>query len=295
MAGFIGAFSNVFGFILNFIYNFVQNYGLAIIIFSILLKLIMLPLSIKQQKTMKKTAKIQGTIKEIQSKYKNDPEKMNREVMEVYKKENMSPFSGCLSAIVQLILLFAIFYLVRNPLTFMKKIDTNEIQNYTDEIKQEQGDEAISLQYPEISIIKYVGSKGLTESEYYINMDFLGLDLSNVPKENMGNWTVYIIPALYVISSMVSIKLTSSMNEKSKQKKDIIVSKNGKPEEEEPDMASQMNKSMMWMMPIMSVSISVIAPLGLALYWLLNNLLMIAERLILNKVLFSKEEEEENV
>ena len=111
----MGAISNLFGYILNYIYQFVQNYGVSIILFSIFLKLILLPLSIKQQKTMKKTAKIQVKVKELQEKYKNDQMKMNQEMMDLYKKENMSPFSGCLTSIIQIILLFAMFGLVRNP------------------------------------------------------------------------------------------------------------------------------------------------------------------------------------
>ena len=75
----MGSISSLFGYILNFIYELVKNYGFAIIIFSVLLKLILLPLSIKQQKTMKKTAKIQEKMKEIQEKYKNDQVKMNQE------------------------------------------------------------------------------------------------------------------------------------------------------------------------------------------------------------------------
>jgi len=293
MGSFIGFFSSIFGYVLNFIYSLVHNYGLAIIIFSILLKIIMLPISVKQQKTMKKTAKIQVIIKEIQKKHKNNPEKMNQEVMEVYKKENMSPFSGCMSVIVQMILLFAMFYLVRSPLTYMKQINSEDLNNYINEIRQEAGDGAVSAQYPEISVIKYTENKGLTDSRFYINMDFLGLDLSNVPRENFKDWTVYIIPILYVVSSMISIKLTANVNAKTNKKQDIIIENNdSKVEVEETDMAGQMNKSMMWLMPIMSVSISVIAPLGLALYWLLNNILMITERLVLNRVLFSKEEED---
>ena len=93
-------FANIFGYILNIINNIVGNYGLAIILFTLIIKLIMLPLSIKQQRTMKKNSKIQEQIKILQFKYKNDQEKLNREMMDLYKKENMNPFSGCLSAIV---------------------------------------------------------------------------------------------------------------------------------------------------------------------------------------------------
>lgn len=289
----MGFISNLFGYILNFIYELVKNYGLAIIIFSILLKLILLPLSIKQQKTMKKTAKIQEKVKEIQDKYKNDPNKMNQEMMDLYKKENMNPFSGCLSAILQIILLLAMFGLVRNPLTYMKKVDTNVINEYKNEIIQEQGENSVSRNYPEISILKYVSSHKSQEDSLYINMNFIGLDLSNIPQENYGEPTVYIIPILYVLTSIISMKMSTSMIKNKNDKKDIIEVKEDKEKETSPEeMTAQMNKSMTWFMPIMSVSISLIAPLGLALYWLVNNILMIVERLILNKFLKSEEEEQ---
>ena len=108
-------FANIFGYVLNFMNNFVGNYGLAIILFTVLIKIIMLPLSIKQQRTMKKSAKLQEQMKSIQFKYKNDPEKMNQEIMSLYKSENKSTMSRCLSSIIQLILLLSIFYLVKSP------------------------------------------------------------------------------------------------------------------------------------------------------------------------------------
>lgn len=292
-------FSEVFGYILNFIYSLVSNYGIAIILFSILLKLLLLPLSIKQQKTMKKTQKIQDEVKKIQDKYKNNPEKLNQEIMDLYKRENLSPFSGCLSSIIQIILLFAMFYLVRSPLTYMSKVDN--IEDYSNYIKSAEGENSINPTYPEISIIKYA-NKYKNENQQiredietnlenfdkvYINMDFCGLDLSNIPTENYTNITVFIIPVLYVLSSFISIKMTTR-NKKSNDKKDIIIDKDKV--EEEPDMTTQMNKSMSWMMPIMSVTISLVAPLGLALYWLVNNIIMIIERLVLDKVLSTEED-----
>ena len=288
----MSSISNLFGYILNFIYELVQNYGLAIIIFSVLLKLILLPLSIKQQKTMKKTAKIQAKVKDLQEKYKNDQMRMNQEMMDLYKKENMSPFSGCLSSIIQIVLLFAIFYLVRSPLTYMKKVDVDTINNYKTEMQQNE--KTISASYPEISILKYVNESKGVEDSLYINMNFFGLDLSNIPQENLNNPTVYIIPALYVLTSLVSMKLTTKMTQNNK-KDDVIEIKSeenkGKEVADPQDMTAQMNKSMSWFLPVMSVSIAIIAPLGLALYWLVNNILMIAERLILNKVIKSEEEQ----
>ncbi len=286
--------ASLFGYLLEFIYNLVNNYGLAIILFSVVLKLVLLPISIKQQKTMQKSAKIQTKMKEIQTKYKNNPEKMNQEIMSLYKNEKMSPFSGCLSSIIQVILLFAVFYLVRSPLTFMKKVDPQVIENYTNEIKQEQ---QVNTAYPEISVIQY---KGQEDQRVNINMDFLGIDLSKVPTQSLNDPRVYIIPVLYVISSFVSIRLTTNLQKgKRKEKTNEIEVIDGEPKEREQqsdELAAmeQANKSMSLFMPIMSIMIAVVAPLGLALYWLVNNLLMIAERLILNRVLESKEAEEDD-
>lgn len=320
----MASISSLFGYILNFIYNLVQNYGLSIIIFSILLKLILLPVSIKQQKTMKKTAKIQGKVKEIQEKYKNDQNKMNQEMMDLYKKENMSPFSGCLSSIIQIILLLAMFGLVRNPLTYMLKVDSNTVNGVANYIKEESEENHIDQAYPQISILKYVSknqdktidlnkfnneeskdenavesireTNNVNLKDLYINMNFVGLDLSNIPKENWNDWTVFVIPALYVLTSMLSMRITTMMTSKNKDK-NIIEIKNEEEKEDNlsaEEMTAQMSKSMTWFMPIMSVSISLIAPLGLALYWLVNNILMITERLILNKVLKPEEEEKQN-
>ena len=281
MISIISWFANILGYLLNFLYNMVNNYGLAIILFSIIIKLILLPISFKQQKTMKKSAKIQKKINKIQEKYKNNKDKLNEEVFKVYKEENMSPLSGCLSSIAQIIILFAVFYLVRSPLTYMKKIETEKIEKYKEEIIQEQSNSA----YPEISIIRNKGDK---DESIYINMNFLGINLSNIPNQNFGDIKVYVIPILYVISSIISVKLTTNVQGKKKEKND-------EEKENEIDTMTQANKSMTMMMPIMAVSISMIAPLGLALYWLVNNVLMILERVILNKYFDSKEIEEENI
>lgn len=275
----MGFFANIFGYVLNFLYQVIGNYGIAIVLFSIILKLIMLPISIKQQKTMKKSVKIQEKIKVIQDKYKNNPEKLNQETIELYKAEKMSPFSGCLSAIAQIVILFAVFYLVRSPLTYMKKVDTNLIDQYTNEIKQEENNK--NTAYPEIAIIK---EKGKQDERVNINMEFLGLDLSGIPKQDFSDWKVYVIPGLYVLTSFISMRMTTNMQQKKEEKNDNSGANT------ELDAVAQANRNMSYIMPIMSLSIAIIAPLGLALYWLVNNILMIIERLILNKLV--KEEEE---
>ncbi len=287
-------FANIFGYVLNFINNFVGNYGFAIILFTVLIKIIMLPLSIKQQRTMKKSAKLQEKMKVLQFKYKNDPEKLNREMMDLYKKENMSPFSGCLSSIMQFILLISIFYMVRCPLTYMERIDKTQIDTYVQQLKEEGM--SVNSAYSEIDIIREIDylrvkfPEDETLNKINLNMNFCGLDLSKIPQQNLGDWTVYIIPILYIISTFISMRITTSMQNKDKKNDGVIdITENKEEKEEEKnemeDAMAQSNKMMSWMMPIMSVSISLVAPLGLALYWLVNNILMIGERLVLDKVI----------
>lgn len=327
----IAFLSNIFGYLLNFFYNLIGNYGIAIILFSLVVKLLMIPLSIKQQKSQQKSLKLQDEMKQIQFKYKNDPEKLNQETMALYKRENMSPFSGCLLAIIQMILLFSVFYMVREPLTYMKKIDSEQIDSYVNILKEENMVQ--NQAYAQIAVIseannikKSQQTEGIELSEAQVklqetmgdnldsictNMNFLNIDLSKVPTQSSGDLKVYIIPVLYVISSFASMKLTTAMQSKKNKNKDIEstekeeiyttsedteIKENNEnkelieKEKDDEDPMAQANKNMSLLMPVMAVSISLIAPLGLALYWLTNNILMIAERLVLNKVVKDEEE-----
>ena len=301
----MGAIANLFGYLLNFLYNLFNNYGIAIIVFTILLRIILIPITVSQQKSMKKNAKVQEKMKEIQKKYKNNPEKLNQETIELYKREKVSPFSGCLSSIIQIILIISVFWLVSKPLTYMKKVDSNKVNEYIEQIKTEEGKTSA---YPEIQVIQ---TKSAEDSEVAVNMDFLGLDLSKVPNQNLKDITVYIIPVLYVITSFVSIKMTNNMQDKAKEKKKAdkekkaaenkendeekaLISEEEAKSEEAMEAMQDMTKSMNYMIPIMSITIAFIAPLGLALYWLVSNIAMIIERIIINKISENKKEEEEN-
>jgi YidC/Oxa1 family membrane protein insertase len=91
----------------------IPNYGLAIIIFTVLLKIIMLPLTVKQVKSMGKMQELQPRIQEIQKKHKDNPQKSQQMVMEIYQKEKVNPFAGCLPLLVQMPILFALFSALR--------------------------------------------------------------------------------------------------------------------------------------------------------------------------------------
>ena len=283
----MGAISSLFGYLLNALYTVFNNYGIAIIVFSVILRIVLIPITIKQQKSLKKSAKLQEEMKEIQRKYKNNPEKLNQETIDLYKREKLSPFAGCFSSIIQLIIILSVFWLVSQPLTYMKKIDVNIINNYKTQLQQE-GNQST---YSEIAIINRYGAE---DERVRLNMDFLGLDLSKVPSSNLSDWTVYIIPLLYVISSVVSIKITNSFNKKKKKDQKAITDGSEVKAEEPNELEAMeaMNKNMMYMLPLMSVFIAFIAPLGLALYWFVSNVLIIIEKIIIDSVMKHKEEKE---
>ena len=161
--------------------------------------------------------------------------------------------------------------------------------------------------YQEIEVIQFarslkngnsVDENKILEIKDYIeqaslNMDFLGIDLTQVPTKNPKDFKVLIIPILYVISSFISIRLSMSSTTKKKKEEKKLITDGSEEQEEKYNPSEDVNKTMGWMMPIMSVTIAIIAPLGLALYWLMNNILMIIERLVINKFL-NKEEAKEN-
>ena len=304
----MGVLASLFGYVLNFLYNLVQNYGIAIILFTVLLKIVMLPISIKQQRTMKKSQEVQKEVDKAQLKYKNNPEMLSKEVMAIYKREKVSPFSGCLSGILQLVIFISVFYLVSRPLTYMKKVDPAVISKYEQEI-------AASGQSSSYQEIKVIELKSGEDQNVALNMNFLGFDLSKVPMQNWKDWKVFIIPFFYVLLTFVNIRMTSKDMKKDKKIKEIEagkekdkeneldktdndldkkVEKNNNKEtpEEQLDSMKQMTNNMNYMMPIMSISISLIAPLGLSLYWLISNILQLGEKIVIDKVMNNKKQEE---
>jgi len=275
---------------------FLITIGWAIIVFSLILRIILLPISLKQQKSLRTNNKMQEELKQIQFKYKNNPEQQQQEMMAMYKRYGTSPFAGCLSGILQIIIILSVFFLVSEPLSYMVKVNepykvegTEEeqkpvIEYYSEQLRKEN--EGVQTHYEEIQIINKYGSQ---DERVNINMDFFGLDLSKIPNQNLSDYKVYIIPVLYVLSSFISIKLTNQTTKKKVKKGEegIVPTKT-----EEQIAMEQMSKNMSYVMPIMTLSIAFIAPLGLALYWLVGNIIMIIERILIDKYFQYKEEKE---
>lgn len=100
---------------LSFLYSNLGNYGLAIIGITIIIKVLLFPLTLKQDKSMREMKKIQPEIEKLKEKYKGNPQEMNKATMEMYKEHNVSPFGGCLPVLLQMPILFGLFNVLRNP------------------------------------------------------------------------------------------------------------------------------------------------------------------------------------
>ena len=111
------------GYIIEMIYNLVQNYGLSIIIFTIIVKMLLIPLNIKSQKAMKKQQKIQPILAELQKKYANDQQKLQTEMMKLYKENDVSMMGGCLPLLIQFPLLIGLYRVIQGPLKYLLHVD----------------------------------------------------------------------------------------------------------------------------------------------------------------------------
>lgn len=113
----MGQIASLFGIALKAIYGVIGNYGLSIIVFTIIVKMILMPLTVKQTKSTFAMSEINPKIKEIQAKYKNKPEKQNEEISKLYKESGINPLSGCLPILIQMPILMGLFYVFKDPVT----------------------------------------------------------------------------------------------------------------------------------------------------------------------------------
>ena len=120
--------SNALGHVLRIIFELVQNYGLSIILFTIVVKVLLLPLTIKQTKSTKAMQDIQPKILEIQTKYKDKPEKQQQEIMKIYTEAKINPLAGCLPLLIQMPILIALFSVLREPVTYGVFVDQAHLQ-----------------------------------------------------------------------------------------------------------------------------------------------------------------------
>ncbi|MEK7598126.1 MAG: YidC/Oxa1 family membrane protein insertase [Patescibacteria group bacterium] len=248
----MGAIFNLFIYqplynLLIFVYNIfpLRDFGVAIIIVTVLIKFLLVPLSKKQIESQKKMQELQPKIKTLQEKHKDNKEKQSRELMAFYKENKTNPFSGCLPMIVQLVFLIAIYRVLFN------------ISN-------------AGLTVSAADLYSFVSNPG------QINKMFFGLvDLSSTI--NLGKLAIKDIPQIILI---VLAALSQYV-----QTKMLMASQPVKPafKNEQPDFSQIMSKQMLYLGPLLTLFIGIKFPAGLALYWLVSTVFMIAQQHYLAK------------
>ncbi|MBR2175874.1 MAG: YidC/Oxa1 family membrane protein insertase [Clostridia bacterium] len=270
----------IFGYILWFAFYLVKNFGVAIIIFTFIVKILLFPFSIKQQKSMASNARFQEKQREIMEKYKGDRTKANEELSKLMEKENISPTAGCFPMIAPMIVMFGVWYAVRNPLSNVLHIASDKVTTAMNSIATLPGiGTSINSQYGEISIVKYfsalqkyfVDGSGnalfnTTESaninEFSKGFDFLGLDLLATPSQSSFSSMMWLIPVLCFATYVLSMLFMQKMNGTKMQGCMLV---------------------MIFGMPLFSAWIAYSVPGAVGFYWISSTVLGFVQSLIMNK------------
>ena len=292
-----------FAWLVRLFYNLTNSYGVALILFTLVIKLIMLPFQMKSKKSMMRMSRVSGQMQELQKRYAKNQAKLQEEMQKLYEEEGVNPMSGCLWSLIPFPILIALYSIIRQPITHFMMLSKDVLQT----VVQSAADAGVNLtnivmmdkatgtpvlkdglyqlaSYGQINLVKAVQEMGLSTPEgwFDMNYNFLGLDLTATPWEYVKNFTftwavigVILIPILAGLSQFVFSKLTMKTQ----------------PQADAAGGASM--KSMMYMMPLMSVYIAFIMPAALGVYWIAQSVFSLIQEVVLNKTLNAKLEAEE--
>ncbi len=286
------------GKFLLFIYNIAfHNYGLAIIIFTIIVRLALMPLTFKQYKSTAKMQKLQPQLNEIQKRYKDDKEKLNQEMMKLYQENNYNPASGCLPMLFQLPIIMSLYWVIIQPLKFMMGKDATAINKIVEvaasglgKTIQQMGTqkELLALNYfsdfpDKLSQV----SQYLNKSELINFNSFLGLHLGETatyePAKLFGPQAgIYIPLFILVIIATVTTYISSKLAMPSTNTANT-----------QSNAAGCTNNSMLLMGPIMTLMFSFTLPAGIILYWMAGYVVAILQQLYVNKHILKKNQKPE--
>ena len=278
-----------FGWLMMQLYQLTQNYGVALIIFGILVKVVLLPVTAKSKKSTMKMSRMQPRIKAIQQKYANDQQKQAQAMQALYKEEGVSMLGGCLWGLVPLLILIPLYSVVREPLVYMlgfseehatgilnalAPLDPNTFSatNYYAQMAAAQ-QLPNYLQNPEF--LDAIKTAGIEISEFAaqgVNFSFLGIDLGAEPAIITGftfTWAflgLALMPLLSAGSQMVSVLISNKLNNS------VVTNDRGVYDKEtaESSQTNKTSKTMMWIMPLMSLWIGFNMPAAMSLYWLIQ-------------------------
>ena len=266
-----------FAFLTRLFYSWTGSYGVALILFTLVVKLVLLPFQLKSKKSMLRMNRMQGKIKDIQTRYANNQQRQQEAMQELYMKEGINPMSGCLWSMIPFPILIALYYIIRVPLRYFMSLSESVIAEITTlagtlGFTAAEGSQA----YEQIYLAKFIHEHwadfaGKFDGLIDLNYNFLSMDLSAVPKDLFsqfpsGGWPVIGIMLMPLISAALQFLMTR-----------ISMKTNGN---------SNMNgssKAMLYMMPLMTVWMGYILPAALCVYWIANAAFSCIQEQVLNK------------
>ena len=279
--------SKPFGWVMWFCYEIVNNYGLALILFTLFTKLILFPLSIKQQKNTARTQALAPKLEKLKKKCGNNKQKYNEEMMRLYQEENINPMSGCLPLLIQMPILMGLYYVIYAPLTHILRLSKDTINaaqdvivNNVDKIKyfadinaNKNFDSRPQLyivdaiqKHPEAFANSDISASALDKIKDF-DYSFFGLNLGDVPS---WGWNILIlIPLLSFLTNLGYTFYTQHMMKKNNPSAN--------------QMGMGMN-AMLYIMPIISAVFTFQFPAGVGIYWIISTVFSFFQTMLLYKI-----------
>lgn len=278
-----------FGWLMMMLYELTKNYGLAVIIFALVVKIILLPLQAKSKRSMLKTTRLQPKLNEIQKKHGANKQKYNEEVAKLYKEEKINPMSGCLWSLIPFPIIIALFSAIREPLTKMMGVakelvaQGGAIYNKYAEIvgsTVNPRDGYLQIKMTEVISTNFDKFQHLDPNLRQIDYNFLGMKLGETPNWKFlwqTDWSdpsvwvpgliLFLLPIASGVLAYFSSKINMALN----------------PTQGSTEQQQQSTKTMMLMMPLISVYFGFIMPGAIGVYMIAQTIFTVIQDIILTK------------
>ena len=259
--------STPFGYVMRYIYEFVGNYALSLFLFALLVKVLMIPMTIKQKKSMLEQQRIQPMIQKIQKTYARDQRRMQEEMQNLYDREGISPMAGCGTMLLTFPILIGLYGVIIQPLTYFMQVNADQIAEIARILSYDTASAGYHFQIELASIIYEHFDKVAHVAESLMRVDFSLGPISMAAKPEFSQpGILWLLPIVSAATSYLMSWMTQKMN----------------PMQNANAQAQSTNKTMMMMMPLMSLWFGFILPVGLSFYWICNNVLAIVQELFMN-------------
>lgn len=287
-----------FGYLMDWLYTLTHNYGVALILFSIAVQLVMLPMTAKSKKSMMKMSRLQPRMQELQRRYADDPQRQNQALQELYREEGVSMGGGCLWSLLPMLILIPLYTVVREPIVYMLH-ESQEVAQQIVEVIKAAAPEAFTSNdfYSQIAaaqllpqyadLVKEAIPTISQQTLQGINFSFLGINLGAIPQFNVFAATFWVWPQIgaFLLALLSAGNQVVTMLISQKMNDSVITNKDGVQDKEtaQNSQAAQTSKIMMYTMPLMMLWIGFTVPASLSLYWFVGGVVRTAEDVILTK------------